>query len=207
MSINQFEESRPLKFLRNADTVNVLSRNKWFTRCGKIGHQPGFCGVRLKISLLTVNRIKKFSVAKPQHLQVNGVKRKFVDLTLNMQNLTFQIDCRSNIALLFRFDWQKLGQPKLWKANVMPISVSNNMVRLTLSGPINRYKPPCMLLKRNQLYLANGTHASGELRECFSIRSADKYSKPLLSLKPKRPVLEYATEVTRRKCQYAKRKQ
>uniref|UniRef100_A0A8R1IES0 RNA-directed DNA polymerase n=1 Tax=Caenorhabditis japonica TaxID=281687 RepID=A0A8R1IES0_CAEJA len=108
---------------RKPDCVQRLT--KCF-KCQKTGHLSKYCkskGSKKAQSMVVIES------AAAEDVEVNAL-RQYVMVEVNDQLIEFQLDTGSDITLISRKDWMKVGEPELEKCPMKVKSASGNEVKL-----------------------------------------------------------------------------
>ncbi|XP_018396947.1 PREDICTED: uncharacterized protein K02A2.6-like [Cyphomyrmex costatus] len=114
-------------------------RDKKCTTCSVIGHKAGFCVSAFEAAVRrsrfdrkqrrtsdpglknNINQIMKGS---------NASQRKFVSPNINGARVRLQIDSASDITIISKDNWERLGKPTLKPCTIQPGSASGHSLRL-----------------------------------------------------------------------------
>uniref|UniRef100_A0A8R1IJM7 RNA-directed DNA polymerase n=2 Tax=Caenorhabditis japonica TaxID=281687 RepID=A0A8R1IJM7_CAEJA len=136
--------NRNHKKLWNREQSNGKVDECW--NCGKVGHRKPDCVQRLTkcLKCQKTGHLSKYCKSKgskkaqsmvviesaaAEDLEVNAV-RQYVMVEVNDQLIEFQLDTGSDITLISRKDWMKVGEPELEKCPMKVKSASGNEVKL-----------------------------------------------------------------------------
>ncbi|PIC11739.1 hypothetical protein B9Z55_028879 [Caenorhabditis nigoni] len=98
-------------------------------KCQKKGHIAKFCkSARLSESKNTQNVLMVGGTAS-EDVQVNSI-RQFVSAKVEGKTMDFQLDTGSDITLIGRKDWERIGKPKLERIKTTVKSASGNELKL-----------------------------------------------------------------------------
>ena len=99
--------------------------------CHKVGHKEGYC------NCVTPKAKKQDFVKNPKRntifsvLQLNGKSlRKFLQVTILGKSIRMQFDTASDITIISKQSWLKLGSPELKPTNHSARSASGNMLSI-----------------------------------------------------------------------------
>uniref|UniRef100_A0A8R1ES03 CCHC-type domain-containing protein n=1 Tax=Caenorhabditis japonica TaxID=281687 RepID=A0A8R1ES03_CAEJA len=136
--------NRNHKKLWNREQSNGKVDECW--NCGKVGHRKPDCVQRLTkcLKCQKTGHLSKYCKSKgskkaqsmvviesaaAEDVEVNAV-RQYVMVEVNDQLIEFQLDTGSDITLISRKDWMKVGEPELEKCPMKVKSASGNEVKL-----------------------------------------------------------------------------
>ena len=105
-------------------------------KCGKFGHKEGFCGNakrnysdKHKSSNISGKYPNKSKFQRTQAAQqVKALERQYVTVNINEQPCRLQIDSGSDITIISRAAWKKLGCPKLDQIQFEALNLSKDPV-------------------------------------------------------------------------------
>ncbi|XP_058817025.1 uncharacterized protein K02A2.6-like [Topomyia yanbarensis] len=99
--------------------------------CGQVGHREGYCD-SAKSRKPGSRRKKRDVSAKVVVVDVCSVeqRRRFVSVGLSGTDIRLQLDTASDITVIIRESWQKLGSPALLPATVKAKTASGNILSL-----------------------------------------------------------------------------
>ncbi|XP_058816916.1 uncharacterized protein K02A2.6-like [Topomyia yanbarensis] len=99
--------------------------------CGQVGHREGYCD-SAKSRKPGSRRKKRDVSAKVVVVDVCSVeqRRRFVSVGLSGTDIRLQLDTASDITVISRESWQKLGSPALLPATVKAKTASGNILPL-----------------------------------------------------------------------------
>ncbi|VDQ15265.1 unnamed protein product, partial [Trichobilharzia regenti] len=100
-------------------------------RCHTVGHKDDYC--KLNNQPRRRHMPKSLSVTAAYHINAPA-SPKYIDMTINTPPARLQIDTASNITIISKRLWQKLGCPAIEKTNQIVFSACGG--RLRLNGEI-----------------------------------------------------------------------
>lgn len=106
-------------------------KNHKCSDCGQFGHREGYCE-SAKSRKPGSKRKKRVVSTKVVVVDVCSVqqRRRFVSVVLSGTNIRLQLDTASDITVISRESWQKLGSPALLPATVKAKTASGNILSL-----------------------------------------------------------------------------
>ncbi|XP_055523196.1 uncharacterized protein K02A2.6-like [Wyeomyia smithii] len=98
--------------------------------CGQFGHREGYCGSAIKSRKSTRQRGKASVHSKLVVVNVCSVhkRRRFVSVGLGGTNVRLQLDTASDITVISRNTWRKVGSPALVPATVNAKAASGDVI-------------------------------------------------------------------------------
>ncbi|XP_065075510.1 uncharacterized protein K02A2.6-like [Ochlerotatus camptorhynchus] len=103
------------------------------SECGQFGHREGYCGSANKARQPTMRRRKKHSVdSKVVIVDVCSVqqRRRFVPVSICGTSIQLQLDTASDITVISKQIWEKIGSPELVPSTVKAKTASGNTLLL-----------------------------------------------------------------------------
>ncbi|EGT46872.1 hypothetical protein CAEBREN_15395 [Caenorhabditis brenneri] len=97
--------------------------------CQKLGHMAKFCKSKKQNSTKRTQNVVVVEGGASDELSVNCV-RQYVSAEVNNEIIEFQLDTGSDITLVGREDWIKMGEPRLEKCSTKVKSASGNEIKL-----------------------------------------------------------------------------
>lgn len=107
-------------------------KDKRCDQCKNFGHKAGHCNKALEVAKRLVDRLQR-------GLQTNQVKtdsssvpsqRKFITPAINGAKIKLQLDSASDVTIISKDSWTKLGKPTLRTVNVQPGSASGHLIKI-----------------------------------------------------------------------------
>ncbi|XP_058820892.1 uncharacterized protein K02A2.6-like [Topomyia yanbarensis] len=100
--------------------------------CGIVGHREGYCSTAKRTSKASRNKKHPGSYAtKSVSLVINTVdkRRRFVTVMLNGVNVRLQLDTGSDISIISKRLWEKIGKPPTVPANEQAATASGDRLQ------------------------------------------------------------------------------
>ncbi|XP_058816915.1 uncharacterized protein K02A2.6-like [Topomyia yanbarensis] len=100
--------------------------------CGIVGHREGYCSTAKRTSKASRNKKHPGSCAtKSVSLVINTVdkRRSFVTVMLNVVNVRLQLDTGSDISIISKRLWEKIGKPLTVPANEQAATASGDCLQ------------------------------------------------------------------------------
>lgn len=102
--------------------------------CNKIGHKEGYCVCFRSSSKSTTNqnedtsRINVSTIFKVHNVSSQS-KRKYVNVKFNNTSVSLQLDSGSDITIISKATWKRIGKPKLKVSEVVATDASKNTIK------------------------------------------------------------------------------
>ncbi|PIC15867.1 hypothetical protein B9Z55_022683 [Caenorhabditis nigoni] len=97
--------------------------------CQKTGHLSKFCKSKRSPGPQRTQNVKVVGGTAAEDVQVNSV-RQYVSATVEGKSVDFQLDTGSDITLIGKRDWERIGEPTLEKYTAKVTSASGNELKL-----------------------------------------------------------------------------
>ncbi|KAA3673007.1 uncharacterized protein DEA37_0011786 [Paragonimus westermani] len=107
-------------------------------------------------------------------------KRKYVTLFINGVHTRLQLDSASDITLVFRDRWRKLGQPPLLPTHHLARNASGVTLKLTEVKPVFRLKRP---IRCGALPIVNGELDRLQAEGIIQPANYSKWAAPIVVVK------------------------
>ncbi|EFO90739.1 hypothetical protein CRE_08209 [Caenorhabditis remanei] len=98
-------------------------------KCQRSGHMSSFCKAKKSSSYKKTQNVAIVGGASSEDAEVNSV-RQYVSVDVNSESVEFQLDTGSDITLIGREDWTRIGKPDLEKCTSKVKSASGNELKL-----------------------------------------------------------------------------
>ncbi|XP_062704672.1 uncharacterized protein K02A2.6-like [Aedes albopictus] len=106
-------------------------------QCGRMGHKEGYCNCSSKASASTSTVDKKIS-KKDKKLQMKTIqsvkhirsRRRYVTVIFNGIEAELQLDCGSDITLISKETWEKIGKPAIKSTRMEATTASGEPLEL-----------------------------------------------------------------------------
>ncbi|CAO4363315.1 unnamed protein product [Caenorhabditis nigoni] len=99
------------------------------TNCQRSGHLAKFCKSKKPSESRKTQNVVVVGGASAEEVQVNAV-RQFVSANVEGKSVEFQLDTGSDITLIGRSDWERIGKPRLESYTSKVKSASGNELKL-----------------------------------------------------------------------------